>query len=112
MCQEVAQNFKEHGNEFFKNKRYRDALGFYTQGVDAKPTDVALEEALLCNRAACNLELSTINDYPSRYQLTGRFINRELRLCPGRLLQGINAEFSVVESILSLWPGLDGSGQT
>ncbi|KAG6813462.1 hypothetical protein H0H92_010796 [Tricholoma furcatifolium] len=54
---EVAQNFKEQGNEYFKGKRYREALGFYTQGVDAKPTDNALKEALLCNRAACNLEL-------------------------------------------------------
>jgi small subunit ribosomal protein S7e len=58
LCQDVAQNFKEQGNEYFKSKHYREALGFYTQGVDAKPADVALEEALLCNRAACNLELS------------------------------------------------------
>ncbi|EGO01608.1 hypothetical protein SERLA73DRAFT_85379 [Serpula lacrymans var. lacrymans S7.3] len=54
---EVAQNFKEQGNEYFKGKRYREALGFYTQGVDAEPTDPVLREALLCNRAACNLEL-------------------------------------------------------
>lgn len=26
--------------------------------MDAKPTDVSLQEALLINRAACNLELS------------------------------------------------------
>ncbi|KAJ7667672.1 hypothetical protein DFH06DRAFT_1322261 [Mycena polygramma] len=44
------------GNDYFKGKRYREALGFYTQGIDAKPTDVVLQEALLCNRAACNLE--------------------------------------------------------
>ncbi|KAF8665574.1 hypothetical protein AX16_000032 [Volvariella volvacea WC 439] len=54
---EIAQNFKEQGNEYFKGKRYREALGFYTQGIDAKPTDKLLQEALLCNRAACNLEL-------------------------------------------------------
>jgi len=54
---EVAQNFKEQGNEYFRGKRYREALGFYTQGVDAKPDDVQLKEALLLNRAACNLEL-------------------------------------------------------
>ena len=57
IIQEVAQNFKEQGNEYFKEKRYREALGFYTQGVDAQPTDTVLQEALLCNRAACNLEL-------------------------------------------------------
>ncbi|EMD40671.1 hypothetical protein CERSUDRAFT_130797 [Gelatoporia subvermispora B] len=54
---EVAQNFKEQGNDYFKGKRYREALGFYTQGIDANPTDSATLEALLCNRAACNLEL-------------------------------------------------------
>lgn len=54
---EIAQNFKEQGNDYFKGKRWREALGFYTQAVDAKPTDPALQEALLCNRAACNLEL-------------------------------------------------------
>lgn len=54
---EIAQNFKEQGNEYFKGKRYREALGFYTQGIDAKPDDIQLKEALLLNRAACNLEL-------------------------------------------------------
>ncbi|KAJ7179452.1 hypothetical protein C8R46DRAFT_987205 [Mycena filopes] len=54
---EIAQNFKEQGNDYFKGRRFREALGFYTQGVDAKPTDKILQEALLCNRAACNLEL-------------------------------------------------------
>ncbi|KAJ7228984.1 hypothetical protein GGX14DRAFT_509919 [Mycena pura] len=54
---EIALNFKEQGNEYFKGKRFREALGFYTQGVDAKPADLALQEVLLCNRAACNLEL-------------------------------------------------------
>lgn len=56
--QEIAQNFKEQGNDYFKGKRYREAFGFYTQGLDVKPTDSALQEALYCNRAACNLELS------------------------------------------------------
>ncbi|KAF7794535.1 hypothetical protein EIP86_005669 [Pleurotus ostreatoroseus] len=54
---EIAQNFKEQGNDYFKGKRYREALGFYSQGIEAKPTDKTLLEALLCNRAACNLEL-------------------------------------------------------
>ncbi|KAG1715955.1 hypothetical protein ID866_1179 [Astraeus odoratus] len=54
---EIAQNFKEQGNDYFKGKRYREAIGFYTQGLDAKPSESALLEALLCNRAACNLEL-------------------------------------------------------
>jgi hypothetical protein len=56
-AKEIAQNFKEQGNEYFKGKRYREALGFYTQGIGAKPDDMQLIEALLLNRAACNLEL-------------------------------------------------------
>ncbi|KAJ3990335.1 40S ribosomal protein S7 [Lentinula detonsa] len=54
---EIAENFKEQGNDYFKGKRYRDAVGFYTQAIDAKPDNPSLLEALLCNRAACNLEL-------------------------------------------------------
>ncbi|KAG1874768.1 40S ribosomal protein S7 [Suillus subalutaceus] len=54
---EIAQNFKEQGNDYFKGKRHREAISFYTQGIDAKPSDTVLHEALLCNRAACNLEL-------------------------------------------------------
>ena len=63
MLTETAQNFKEQGNDYFKGKRYREALGFYSQGIESHPTDLALREALLCNRAACNLELSEINPY-------------------------------------------------
>jgi tetratricopeptide (TPR) repeat protein len=54
---EIALNFKEQGNSYFKGKRWREAAGFYTQGIDAKPTDKALLEVLHINRAACNLEL-------------------------------------------------------
>ncbi|KAI0299726.1 hypothetical protein B0F90DRAFT_1726835 [Multifurca ochricompacta] len=54
---EMAQNFKEQGNDYFKGKRYREALGFYTQGIEARPDDARLREALLLNRMACNLEL-------------------------------------------------------
>lgn len=55
---EIAENFKDQGNEYFKGKRYREAQGFYTQGIDARPTNPTMQEALLCNRAASNLELS------------------------------------------------------
>lgn len=33
-------------------------MGFYKQGIEAKPDDKTLLVALLCNLAACNLELS------------------------------------------------------
>jgi len=51
-----VQNFKEQGNNYFKGKWYREALGFYTQGLDAKPDDARLKEALLLNHVACNLD--------------------------------------------------------
>jgi len=51
----VAQNFKEQGNNCFKGKWYREALGFYTQ--DARPDDARLKEALLLTRVTCNPEL-------------------------------------------------------
>lgn len=65
---EIAQNFKEQGNEYYKGKRYREAMGFYTQGIDAKPEDQKLLEQLLCNRAACNLELSENLYHPCSMQ--------------------------------------------
>ncbi|KAG8737128.1 hypothetical protein FRC10_008550 [Ceratobasidium sp. 414] len=73
--EEVASNFKDQGNEYFKSRRFREAIGFYTQGVDALTTqpiegqgdtvkripvqekDRPLYNALLLNRAAANLEL-------------------------------------------------------
>jgi hypothetical protein len=35
-------------------------MGFYTQGIDAKPTEKGLLETLLINRAACNLALGKL----------------------------------------------------
>ncbi|KAG8690793.1 hypothetical protein FRC11_009075, partial [Ceratobasidium sp. 423] len=70
--EEIASNFKDQGNEYFKSRRFREAMGFYTQGVEAltiqsvdgKPKIVEVQEkdrslynALLLNRAAANLEL-------------------------------------------------------
>ena len=56
---DAAKNFKEQGNEYFRAKRYREAIGFYRQGLDAKPGSKELLESLYLNCAACNLELRT-----------------------------------------------------
>ncbi|PAV21144.1 40S ribosomal S7 [Pyrrhoderma noxium] len=73
---EIAENFKEQGNDYYKGKRYREALGFYTQGIDAKPENSKLIEALLCNMAACNLELqnfrSVLRDCSAAITLNSR----------------------------------------
>ena len=78
---EVAENFREQGNECFRAKKWSDAVEFYTKGVvvlqEARKKrtgghveeeeengkievqeERGLEEACLVNRAACNLELS------------------------------------------------------
>ena len=54
---EVATDFKEHGNDLYAQKSYRDAVDAYTSGLNAKPTTQALRVSLLNNRAACNLAL-------------------------------------------------------
>jgi hypothetical protein len=75
---QIAQSFKEQGNEMVKAKMWRDAKEFYTKGVavlTAKGADdkwekgedpeleakkeKQLEEQIYVNRALCNLELST-----------------------------------------------------
>lgn len=55
--EEIAQNFKDKGNQYYQGKRYSEAVAFYTQGLQAKPPPGALERTLRLNRAACNLEL-------------------------------------------------------
>lgn len=71
---EVAQSFKEQGNEAVQEKRWIDAKEFYTKSIAVifakvdkweKPADLAKEKKLLrqmeeashINRALCNLEL-------------------------------------------------------
>ncbi|KAJ5902789.1 hypothetical protein N7495_003317 [Penicillium taxi] len=71
---EVAQSFKEQGNEAVQEKRWIDAKEFYTKGIAViyakedkwdKPEDLEKEKKLLrqmeelshLNRALCNLEL-------------------------------------------------------
>lgn len=75
---EIAQGFKEQGNEMVKVKSWSDAKEFYTKGItvltakevnekwekgedpekEAKK-EKELEEQIYVNRALCNLELST-----------------------------------------------------
>ena len=75
---EIAQGFKEQGNEMVKAKMWRDAKEFYTKGLAVltakgaddkweKPEDPELEaeqekqleEQIYVNRALSNLELGT-----------------------------------------------------
>ncbi|KAK9765388.1 hypothetical protein K7432_006326 [Basidiobolus ranarum] len=63
---EAITQLKTQGNECYKNKRYEDAIKCYTQAIEFSnlrpPWDASqllLEEStvLLCNRAACYLEI-------------------------------------------------------
>jgi hypothetical protein len=103
VCVEIAVNFKDQGNEYFKGRRFREAVGFYTQGIDAKPTDPAVREALLINRAACNLELraSPIPQTKKKFSKP-LIITRKLRLSPARLLRGSDSQPHVRQSVVSL----------
>jgi tetratricopeptide (TPR) repeat protein len=55
--EEIAVNLKLRGNELFKCKRYTEAIGLFTQAIDAGPTFPAILQGCYLNRAACNLEL-------------------------------------------------------
>lgn len=54
---EIAGNFKDHGNELYIQKSYKEAVKAYTEGLDAAPEDFDLRISLLNNRAASNLFL-------------------------------------------------------
>jgi len=56
---EVAENFKNQGNECFKvgKSQYKDAIDYYTKALETKCKDDKIIEACLTNRAAVNLEL-------------------------------------------------------
>lgn len=54
---EIATNFKNQGNDCFKAKQYKNAVEYYTKGLDVNCDVDAINIALYINRAACNLEL-------------------------------------------------------
>lgn len=63
---EIAQNFRNQGNDCFKLKQYKDAIAFYTKALDQNCKVDEIELACLGNRAQANMELKNyrraIND--------------------------------------------------
>ncbi|RIB16624.1 hypothetical protein C2G38_2189450 [Gigaspora rosea] len=57
--EEIAENFKNQGNESFKagKSQYQDAINYYTKALETNCQDNKIIEACLTNRAAVNLEL-------------------------------------------------------
>lgn len=54
---EVATNFKNQGNDCYKLKDYKNAIEYYTKGLDIECGFDTINASLYSNRAACNLEL-------------------------------------------------------
>jgi hypothetical protein len=81
---EIAQGFKEQGNEMVKEKMWKDAREFYTKGLAVLTTTLEdkwekgedaelearkekeLKEQCYTNRALCHLELSMSRIWGSR----------------------------------------------
>lgn len=65
---EVAENFKAQGNACFRQgkRQFKDAIVFYTKGIQSKCRNESLNSVLFSNRAAVHLELgnygSCLND--------------------------------------------------
>ena len=96
---EIAQGFRESGNEMAKVKKWADGKEFYTKALaalraerkedeeggeqeDRKERDI--EEACYSNRALCNLELSTFTSQQSSptYQKRDHVSNNTSRKLP------------------------------
>lgn len=54
---EIAENFKNQGNDHYKVKNYKVAVDYYAKGLDVECNDNSINLLLYLNRAACNLEL-------------------------------------------------------
>ncbi|KAK6507352.1 hypothetical protein TWF481_005789 [Arthrobotrys musiformis] len=54
---EIAENFRQQGNEAYRSKYWRDAIEFYTKALAVGCTVDEINGACYANRAACNLEL-------------------------------------------------------
>ncbi|CAG8616919.1 118_t:CDS:2 [Paraglomus brasilianum] len=81
-AEEVAENFKNQGNEAFKSGRehYQDANTYYTKALEAQCNDMKLIEIIYVNRAAVNLELrEVLNDCAQALKLNPRNVKAYYR---------------------------------
>ena len=52
-----AKVHKDEGNDFFKNKKYREAIDEYTEGIKQNSSDLTMNAVLYCNRATAHFYL-------------------------------------------------------
>ncbi|CCF58450.1 hypothetical protein KAFR_0E02980 [Kazachstania africana CBS 2517] len=98
---EIAENFKNQGNDLYKVKRFRDAREIYTKGIEMKCDVAKINESLYANRAACQLELknfrSCISDCKTALTYNPKNIKCYFRM--GKAFTAINKFESARESI-------------
>ncbi|CCD24188.1 HSP70/90 family co-chaperone CNS1 NDAI_0C05290 [Naumovozyma dairenensis CBS 421] len=82
---EIAENFKNQGNDLYKAKRFKDARDVYLKGIQIENNkDVKIKESLFANKAACELELKNfrrcINDCKNALQLNPKNVKCYFRM--------------------------------
>ncbi|XP_071545032.1 uncharacterized protein [Panulirus ornatus] len=84
----LAERKKNEGNEYYKNKEYREALKLYTQAIDLCP-DCA---AYYSNRSACYMMLGkyyeALNDAREAVRLDTSFVKGYLRVAKCNIALG------------------------
>lgn len=56
-----AKVHKDEGNDFFKKKKYREAINEYTEGIKQNSSDSMMNAVLYCNRATAHYYLGGIS---------------------------------------------------
>ncbi|GMM35672.1 HSP70/90 family co-chaperone [Saccharomycopsis crataegensis] len=106
---EVATNFRNQGNEHYREKSYHNAIEFYTKGIDVKCGIKDIDSKLYLNRAQCNLVLKNyrkcINDCQKALQLDPALVKAYFRMAKAFLkIQKYQEAHDAVEFGLKLSP--------
>ncbi len=60
---EIATNLKDNGNDSYRTKQWKDAIEYYGDALNLKCGRNEIDEACYVNRAACHLELRTLQRF-------------------------------------------------
>lgn len=81
--EELASNYKDDGNQNFKNKKYRWAIDAYSAGLKQKCVNTELNATLYANRAAAHFRLgnyrSSLRDVEEAVKLQPNHVKALLR---------------------------------
>lgn len=110
---EVAQNFREQGNECFRAHKYKDAAEYYTKALDVECKVPAIDAACYGNRAQCNLELKNyrncIRDCTKVLEIDDKNAKAWFRSAKAfQLLDKIDEALKCCDLGLAACPGNDG----